>query len=366
MDDKNYRRERKFYEDLYDLHTIEECLRMEQANKNINIPKVIGKEKVSLEDSRKLYAYMTVLPLYTYKGERYRNKQDKINEWVDRDTKKQERFDNAVEPSTIFCEKCNEVMFAIDKILEDYMDESLKVLFLLECPECHTRKGIYDDGSEFKKSSHKCPKCFTEMRYSSSRKGKIIMSIYKCKSCNYTDRETFDLTEKDDKWEKQQKEDQRLLVRYRSDYCLSNETGDEYITSMDQIKRFLDQRSEEQKKETDPVYQKVKRIKKITVVELERRLSNILSKNKFIKLSFENPEIGKQVIVPFTVQDSDSQRKSQSSTYTLQKLIKSTIKGSNWRLMSEGTTYRLGYVSGRLKGYEDEDDLYKLVKSSKS
>lgn len=361
----NYLQTQQHYSDLYDLFTIKECLRMEQTNRNLEIPKKIGKEKVSPEDFRKLYAYMTGLPLYTYKGERYRNKQDKINEWINRDTKKQERFDNAFEPNSIFCEKCNEVMFTIDKILEDYSDKSLKVLFLLECPKCHTRRGIYDDGSEFKKSSHKCPKCFTEMRYSSSQKGKIITSIYKCKSCNFTDTEIFDLAEKDDKWEKQQKEDQRLLARYRSDYCLSNEAGDEYITSMDQIKRFLDQRSEEQKKETDPVYQKVKRIKKITVVELERQLGKILSKNKFIKLSFEKPEIGKQVIVPFTVQDSDPKRESQDSTATLQKLIKSTIKGSIWRLMSEGTTYRLGYVSGRLKGYEDENDLYNLVKSSK-
>ncbi|MFC1780325.1 hypothetical protein ACFLY9_01380 [Patescibacteria group bacterium] len=362
----NFLKVQQYYSDLYDLFTVKECLRMEQVNRKLKIPKKIGKEKVSLEDSRKLYAYIAVLPLYTYKGERYRNKQDKINEWVDRDTKKQERFDSAVEPNTIFCEKCNEVMFTIDKILEDYMDESLKVLFLLECPKCHKRKGIYDDGSEFKKSSHKCPKCFTEMRHSSSRKGKIITSIYKCKSCNYTDTETFDLAKKDDKWEKEQKTDRRLLARYRSDYCLSDEDGNEYITSVDQIKRFLDQRSEEQKKEADPIYQKVKKVKRLTVVELEKLLSKALGKDKYIKLSFDKPEIGRQVIVPFTVQDSDSQRESQDSTYTLQKVIKSTIKGSNWRLMSEGTTYRLGYVSGRLKGYEDEDDLYKLVKSSKS
>jgi hypothetical protein len=30
--------------------------------------------------------------------------------------------------------------------------------------------------------------------------------------------------------------------------------------------------------------------------------------------------------------------------------------------MSEGISYKLGYLSGRLKGYEAEDDLVQLVK----
>ncbi len=30
--------------------------------------------------------------------------------------------------------------------------------------------------------------------------------------------------------------------------------------------------------------------------------------------------------------------------------------------MSEGINYRLGYLSGRLKGYETEEDLMKIIK----
>jgi predicted RNA-binding Zn-ribbon protein involved in translation (DUF1610 family) len=257
-------------------------------------------------------------------------------------------------------------MAVSDKILEDYLDKPSKVLLLLECPKCHKRKGIYDDGSEYKTTSHKCPKCSSELKRSSSRKGKIIKTSYKCPNCKFTDTDTYNLAKKNDKWEKEQETDRRLLTRYRSDYCLSDKDGNEYITSTDQIKRFLDQRSEEQKNETDPMYQKVKAIKKITVVELEGLLGKELRKNRFIKLSFDKPEMDRQVIVPFTVQDSDPKRQSQDSTATLQKLIKTTLKGSNWRLMSEGTIYRLGYVSGRLKGYETDEDLYKLVKAIKN
>lgn len=338
---------------------------MEQANRKIKIPDILGKKKISPEDAQKALRYVTLLPIYVYKGERFRNKQEKINEWIERDTKKQERFDHAVEPNCTFCEKCNEVMVVSDKILEDYLDKPLKVLFLLECSKCHKRKGIYDDGSDYETTSNKCPICSSELKHSISRKGKTVKTSYKCSNCKFTDTDTYNLAEKNDKWEREQESDRKLLAHYRSDYCLSDKDGNEYIVSVDQIKRFLDQRSEEQKKETDPIYQKVKAIKKITVVELEGLLGKELRKNEFLKLSFAKPEMDRQVIVPFIVQDSDPKRESQDSTATLQKLIKTTLKGSNWRLMSEGTTYRLGYVSGRLKGYETEDDLYKLVKASK-
>lgn len=338
---------------------------MEYRNRNIKVPDILGKKKIPKEDAEKALRYVTVLPLYVYKGERFRNKQEKINEWIARDTEKQERFDQAIEPSSTFCEKCSEVMVVNDKILEDYLDKPLKVLFILECPKCHKRKGVYGDGSDYEPTSNKCPKCSSELGYTSSRKGKIIKTTFRCPNCKYIDIETYDLYEKNGKWEKQQEVDRKLLARYRGKYCLSEKEGNEYITSMDQIKWFLDQRSEEQKKETDPVYQKVKKIKKITVVELEKMLGKLLSREGFIRLSFEKPEISKQVVIPFTAQDSNSKREGTSSTATFQKLIKKALSATNWRLMSEGTTYRLGYVSGRLKGYETEEDLYKLINSSK-
>ena len=64
--------------------------------------------------------------------------------------------------------------------------------------------------------------------------------------------------------------------------------------------------------------------------------------------------------MPFTVQDTGYKRKDYDSTRKLQKLLKATLETTNWRLMSEGTNYRMGYVYGRLKGYEREEDLAEL------
>lgn len=56
--------------------------------------------------------------------------------------------------------------------------------------------------------------------------------------------------------------------------------------------------------------------------------------------------------------DSNSARTGDESTRPLEKLFKALLEGTNWRLMSNGLNYRLGYVSGQLKGYENEEDLW--------
>lgn len=87
-----------------------------------------------------------------------------------------------------------------------------------------------------------------------------------------------------------------------------------------------------------------------------------LEKGQYIYLKFGNPEINKDIIVPFTVQDSKGGREKLASDYELRQLLKKALKETNWRLMSDGVSYRLGILSGRLKGYENEEDMLKLVK----
>ncbi|MDD4111034.1 MAG: hypothetical protein PHS54_05770, partial [Clostridia bacterium] len=49
------------------------------------------------------------------------------------------------------------------------------------------------------------------------------------------------------------------------------------------------------------------------------------------------------------------------SIFDLKKLLNNSLKKTNWRLMSDGVNYRLGFLSGRLKGYEGEEDILKLA-----
>ena len=87
-----------------------------------------------------------------------------------------------------------------------------------------------------------------------------------------------------------------------------------------------------------------------------------LKKEEYINLDFSKPEIGREIIINFTVQDNKTDRGEYDSRIQIQRLIKRTLENTNWRLMSEGINYRLGILTGRLRGYENEEDLIKLIK----
>lgn len=87
-----------------------------------------------------------------------------------------------------------------------------------------------------------------------------------------------------------------------------------------------------------------------------------MEKEGYIKFELSEPEIGKDVFIKFFVRDEKSEREECDSKSNLKKAIKKTLANTNWVLMSEGISYRLGILSGRLRGYEKEEDLIKLVK----
>jgi hypothetical protein len=100
----------------------------------------------------------------------------------------------------------------------------------------------------------------------------------------------------------------------------------------------------------------------LTVVDIEKLLAPVLEKEGFIKLVFGTPDMGKDLFLPFTVHDAKSERRDLASTHDLQKLVKKALEDTNWGLMSDGASYRLGIVTGRLRAYEREEDLVELVR----
>lgn len=118
---------------------------------------------------------------------------------------------------------------------------------------------------------------------------------------------------------------------------------------------------EEMQQYDNPVYERVSKLKRTTIVDLNKLLIEPFEKAKYAKLSFEKPEIGQYFIVPFTLQDNDSSRRDRVSVSDLEKLIKDALEETNWRLLPNSVMYRLGYIEGRLKGYEREEDMLKLA-----
>lgn len=84
------------------------------------------------------------------------------------------------------------------------------------------------------------------------------------------------------------------------------------------------------------------------------------------EISFSEEElelIKKDFILGFSLQEAKSGRDDRESVYELERILRNSLKETNWRLMSDGVNYRLGFLTGRLKGLEGEEKLLNLVET---
>jgi hypothetical protein len=130
------------------------------------------------------------------------------------------------------------------------------------------------------------------------------------------------------------------------------------MASAKEISAILDKHKvREEKKE---VYDKVATLKKLSIPSVKDLLGEVLSKTMYRDLKFKDPDLSRIVSLEFTVEDP-TDAKQYDSEKGLKKLIVKSLEETNWRLMTEGIHYRLGILSCRIRVYEDEDDLAKLL-----
>lgn len=366
MTEDRYLKDESHYIDLYDLHTIEICLDyywdlkndFEKHRNNDNFKK-FTKEKFDKEVHK-----VVSITVSAIKIDRYRHKKETIQKWIDTDRQCQHRLDNAVELNNINCPLCNQPMHSRMKSLENFTSEPTRVLFFYECSACKNRRGVYDDGKEHISKHLPCPKCRQETKISYKKNGNVLIWTTNCPSCGYKEvyRDDFDKWEADRK--KKEERVRLLLEKYRGDFCYSDEVGQQAVWDSDQLKTLVDQWKERDEHKED--YDKVASIKKLTMVELEKLLNYTVNSEGYIRLELSKPEFGKQLIVGFTIQDSNTTRQEYDSCHGLKKLIQEALDDTNWRLMSEGVSYRLGYLQGRLKAFETDEDLITLVRIKKT
>ena len=354
-----YLKPKQHYIDLYDRVTVEDCRWRENFHKNHKLPKKIIK-KHSEKDIGHVSRVAFELDLLFTTGERYLKKEETVQEWMERDEERDRRLENAEAPYAE-CLSCGSVLSPIHKDLHDWgHDKEERVLFMYECPKgCLPRRAFFDDGEEWQRTSHPCPKCGTELESEDTKKKtKIVMREF-CSSCNYESEDEMSLTPKKEKQDFDFEKD-------RKRFCLDEKRGQEYVKTkhqFEQMKEFMDEWKHKEKNKD--LYDKVAKIKKLTVVQLGKLLSPALEKEGYIHFSLKEPEIDKNVKVEFTVQESKGDREEYDSKMVLKKKIDSLLADTNWRLMSDGISYRIGILTGRLRAYEREEDLLKLVKDRK-
>ena len=129
-----YIKPKQYYIDQYDKLTIEDCRWRENFHNNFE-----SKEKYEGKVNKKLNRSISDMALhydllYTTVA-RYENKEKRIQEWIDRDTCKDELYESAEAPKGIRCLKCQSFVTESSKILHDYSDnQEDRVLFMYDCP----------------------------------------------------------------------------------------------------------------------------------------------------------------------------------------------------------------------------------------
>lgn len=354
---------KQHYIDLYDKITIENCRWKEEFHLNYKHNFPDGPKGIKLtEESQKAFNEFTLhydllyTTLYWYD-----NKDKTIDEWMKRDKNKDELYDNAVPPRDVRCLKCSNITKVESKHLWDHHDGDDRVLFMFECPNgCLPMRAFYDDGEEYEVKPSLCPKCnHTLEREDEKVEGNKVITTETCSACGYKNIDEFELSAG-----KEEKPDLNY-ERDRERFCLSGKRLADNLEERrqhQQLKELVDGWKEKEEHKED--YDAVDNLKKLTIVELEETLKEATGKEGYINLRFENPDMGKDVSVPFLINDGKSDRKDRSSSLKLQKIIKTTLQDTNWRLMSDGVSYRLGILTGKIRAYEREEDLLKLVRKN--
>lgn len=232
-------------------------------------------------------------------------------------------------------------------------DAPEEVLFTLKCPSCQKNSAYWADGTVWEIRETKCPKCGNGMQSKSTIKNKLYTTSYSCAGCGQKYKDTYDYSEKDD-------------PDFETDanaYCLRDE---EVLQEFRDAKaRFegLAQLGKELKDKEDhkDLYAALAIIKKLKIAELSPLLAPALEKANFIELSLDKPDLGRSVTINFSCLDNKSDRDDDQSSKILKKTISKALFNTNWRLMSEGISYRLGYLSGRLRAYEQDEEILKII-----
>lgn len=347
---------KQYYIDFFDRLMIESCRRLVDGH-NKKTRYRIGK-KMTEKDDVLFRAYK--LALYFEKGEGYIAKEEGIVESMERDSIRDEILENAVAPEGIYCKDCGGKMNPDLKVLDEKQGEDCALFFYKCSAGCKRKRVFYSDGEESLTKPSFCKKCDKEIKEKHERKGNIITTKYFCTFCGFKEVDKLDISVKKEKSDKNFKRDRAI-------FCLTKKEGEDYKRGKEKLKdlhNFVEKMREEEKGKD--LHVKVAKIKKLNIAGLKKVLEKPIKSVNFSNLEISNPENNRYFIVNITAQDSLADRENYNSRQDFKKAINSALENTNWRLMMDGVSYRLGVLSARLRAFEGEEGLIELVKKYES
>lgn len=360
---QKYLKSEQHYIDLYDRNTVERCRNLIRIHlAPIENPPLINGIKPTKELLEGTSKMILELRLLYEKGNQYLRKQETIRKWMAADEARDKFFESTIPPENIECLKCHSVMNLIDKDLwTGDIDKADRVLFMFDCPnKCLPRRAFFNTGEEWRPKHDFCPECGQELETKDAVTEAKFITNYKCVSCGFTKTEELERTANkgnipDPNYEAD-----------RERFCLSKEAGEKWrheLPKWEALGNLVDKMKEREKNEE--LYDKVAKIKKLNIAQLQALVGPIIEKSGYLKLEFEKPVIDRHVVISFTAQDAKTDREEYSSKVELRQLLEKALAETNWRLMSVGISYRLGILSGNLRAYETETELIGLVNFKK-
>ena len=362
-------KEREWYEDIYDRHTVEWGRRNEKYYDDFHakMAKELPPDDPIDRPGNALLLntfYMQVCGFELI--EPYNERDAHIQKWMAKDQAKDDQLASARLTKEPTCQHCGKQgLRLIDKSLmrrseSANWDDPEEVLFMLHCPHCDKNTAVWEDGTVWRLPPKVCPKCRAGMEHSSKINKTSIMFIETCPNCGYVEKDKQPFTSK-----KEEVPDP-YFEKDKQTYCLLDE---EFRKRLFELKRGLEELSElalqfKEKEDNKHIYEAMENLKRPKIAELSDILSPVLEKGGYKEFSLDKPEMGRDVYVGFSCLDAKSDRSDYDSEKTLKKMIEKALLETNWRLMSDGINYRLGYLSGRLHAYEREEDLKKLVEKT--
>jgi hypothetical protein len=345
-----YRQPDQYYIDLYDRQTIAELKPLEEVEL-----RELEAAKDPEERARLSMKYSIGFDSFFNVGvERARGRRAFIDNMIFEDEKMDRLVEQTRMPVGIYCKSCQKAM----ELCTHFFDVGdARILFVFECPQGHgPRRAIYPDGREYFFPKKKCEKCGYGVSEKNRKTKTKIVTTYDCQMCGKCGTEELNLVVKE-------KAEAPITQEEREKYCLrfvGRKTFMEDLMALADVVLEVDAMADVKRKMESSGADK---IKKLTIPEAEAQLAEAVEGAGFIKFQFEKPELKQMVRVPFTVQDP-SKRSERDSVKVLKGIFKTALSTTNWRLMGE-VNYRLGYLTGALKAFEQDEDLIKLVESEK-
>lgn len=354
-------KERRYYEDLYDRLTVEWGRRNTETFNEL-YDKFFEIMPDEPSNSHRAVLHLNLIYMVFVGNElldRYDKREGDILDMIAKDEAKDRQVTDArltVEP---VCQHCQATGLRLtDKMLchRDSFDEPEEVLFVLKCPTCQKSSAIWSDGKPLEPKKTSCPKCNADMNEKDSLGGKVITTTYTCPSCGHQHKSKLDLTYKKEKVDPNFETDRAIFGLH--DEKVRQELRDAKWRYEEMARLGKEWKEKEENKH---IYAAIAELKKPKITELTPLLQPQLEKAGYAELRMDKPEIGKIAYVSFSCLDSKADREDYDSRKTLQTTIRKALSNTNWRLTNDGMSYRLGYLTGRLRAYEEEEELKKLV-----